>query len=117
MKKLPTLHILNGDATLPAFTAAKLPGQVLVWREILSQGPAIAGIPEETFWLKRQAYINSTYGETAASYKQKVLDEILRLEAAGAFFEVVLWFDSDMMCQVNLFYLLHRMHQLQPNWK
>lgn len=114
MKKLPALHILNGDATLPAFKAAKLPGQVLVWREILSEGPAIAGIPEDTFWQRRQQYIQETYGETAATYKLKVLDELQKLDAAGAFFEVVLWFDADLMCQINLLYLLHRMHQLKP---
>lgn len=114
MKKLPTLHILNGDATLPAIKAAKLPGQILVWREILSEGPAIAGLPEEVFWQRRQMYMEETYGETAATYKLNVLDELQKLEAAGSFFEVVLWFDADLMCQINLLYLLHRMHQLKP---
>lgn len=114
MKKLPTLHILNGDASLPAFKAARLPGQVLVWREILSEGPAIASLPEHTFWQKRQRYMAETYGETAEAYQEKVLDELPKLNAAGIFFEVVLWFDADLMCQVNLLYLLHRMYQLQP---
>ncbi|MFD2998900.1 DUF1835 domain-containing protein [Pontibacter toksunensis] len=114
MKQLSPLHILNGDASLPAFKAAKLPGQVLVWREILSEGPAVANIPEEAFWLRRQTYIYNTYRETAASYQQKVLDELPKLDAAGSFFEIVLWFDADLMCQINLLYLLHRLYQLQP---
>ncbi|GAB3527342.1 hypothetical protein GCM10027443_03760 [Pontibacter brevis] len=87
----------------------------MVWREILSEGPALASVPEETFWQKRQTYITKTYGETAAAYKKKVLDELPKLDAAGGFFEVVLWFDTDLMCRVNLLYLLHRLYQLQPN--
>ncbi|WP_162052461.1 DUF1835 domain-containing protein [Pontibacter pamirensis] len=114
MKKLPTLHIINGDASLTAFEAAKLPGQVLVWREILSEGPTVASLPEHAFWQKRQEYITKTYKETAADYKKKVLDELPKLSAASGFFEVVLWFDADLMCQVNLLYLLHRMYLLQP---
>jgi hypothetical protein len=114
MKKIPTLHILNGDASLPAFSAAKIPGQVLVWREVLSEGPAVATVPEQEFWKIRQTYITSAYHEPAAAYKKKVLDELSKLEAAGAFFEVVLWFDVDLMCQINLLYLLFRLHQIKP---
>lgn len=114
MKKLPTLHILNGDASVPAFTAAGLPGQVMVWREILSEGPVYYTLPEPEFWQKRQDYITSTYGEPAEKYKTKVLEELQKLEGIGAFFEVVLWFDTDLMCQVNLLYLLQRLHQKKP---
>jgi hypothetical protein len=114
MKKLPTLHILNGDASLPAFSAAKIPGLVLVWREVLSEGPAVATVPEQEFWKMRQEYITSAYNEPAAAYKRKVLDELPKVEAAGASFEVVLWFDADLMCQINLLYLLFHLHQLKP---
>lgn len=114
MKKLTTLHILNGDATLPAFKAANLPGQVLVWREILSEGPAVASLPAHEFWQQRQSFITATYPETPEGYQQKVLHELVKIEAAGTFFEVVLWFDSDLMCQINLLYLLHRLYQRRP---
>lgn len=114
MKKLPTLHILNGDASLPAFEAAKIPGQILVWREVLSEGPVFATLPEHEFWQKRQEFITETYGEPPANYRQKVQDEVEKLEGAGAFFEVVLWFDADLMCQVNLLYLLQHLQQRKP---
>ncbi|WP_276496347.1 DUF1835 domain-containing protein [Pontibacter litorisediminis] len=114
MKKLPTLHILNGDASLAAFTAANLPGQVMVWREVLSEGPVLSALPEHGFWQKRQEFITSSYSEPAEKYKEKVLDELQQLEGIGAFFEVVLWFDADLMCQVNLLYLLHRLQQQKP---
>ncbi|OKL40370.1 DUF1835 domain-containing protein [Pontibacter flavimaris] len=114
MKKLPTLHILNGDASVAAFSAAGLPGQVLVWREVLSEGPVFCALPAREFWQKRQEFITSTYGEVPEKYKAKVLDEVQKLEGTGAFFEVVLWFDTDLMCQVNLLYLLQHLHQSNP---
>lgn len=109
MKKLPTLHILNGDATQPTFALADLPGQVLVWREILSEGPVLGTLPDDEFWEKRQQYITQTYSEPQEAYNQKVLQELEKLRGAGAFFEVVLWFDADLMCQANLLYLLQRL--------
>jgi len=33
------LHIVNGDATLTRLAPAALPGDVLVWRDILVEGP------------------------------------------------------------------------------
>ena len=114
MKKLSILHILNGDATIPAFKSANLPGKVLVWREILSEGPAAALLPEQEFWQKRQAYITDIYHDSAEGYQQKVLQDLPKLDAAGTFFEVALWFDADLMCQVNLLYLLQRLHHLRP---
>ncbi|AKD05122.1 DUF1835 domain-containing protein [Pontibacter korlensis] len=115
MKKLPTLHILNGDASLPAFNAANLPGQVLVWREVLSEGPAFYTLSEKEFWRKRQEYITSAYSKSSEKYKEKVIDELKKLEGAGAFFEVVLWFDTDLMCQINLLYLLQYLQQIKPS--
>ncbi|QCR21492.1 DUF1835 domain-containing protein [Pontibacter sp. SGAir0037] len=109
MKKLPSLHILNGDASIPAFEAAKLPGQVLVWREVLSEGPVGPHASEKEFWQKRQAFITAAFAESAEGYRHKVLDELPKLQEAPTFFEVVLWFDADLMCQVNLLYLLQRL--------
>ncbi|GAB3204112.1 hypothetical protein ABID22_004003 [Pontibacter aydingkolensis] len=114
MKKLPSLHILNGDASLPAFEAANLPGQVLIWREVLSEGPAIGSLPEQEFWQKRQEFITQTYNETPDGYSLKVLDVLEKLNMAHAFFEVILWFDADLMCQVNLLYLLQKLSQVKP---
>jgi len=33
------LHIVNGDATVARLTPADLPGEILVWRDILVEGP------------------------------------------------------------------------------
>lgn len=114
MKKLPTLHIVNGDASVPAIKVADLPGQMLVWREILACGPAVYSMPKEAFWQLRQRYITETFQVTPEDYKEKLLNELPKLENANHFFEVVLWFDSDLVCQINLLYLLHQLGKNRP---
>lgn len=114
MKKLESLHIINGDASLDAFESANFPGQVIIWREILSEGPVIGSLPEEEFWQKRKQYILETYNETTEHYKLKVLDALDKLNIANVFFEVILWFDADLMCQINLLYLLNKLSRLKP---
>ena len=114
MKKLTTLHILNGDASVPAFKVADLPGQAIVWREILASGPAVYSLPPEEFWQMRQSYITQTFQVPASDYQEKVLNQISELENASHFFEVVLWFDADLVCQINLLYLLYHLAQKKP---
>jgi hypothetical protein len=33
------LHVLNGDATLNVFERTSFEGDIMVWREVLSEGP------------------------------------------------------------------------------
>lgn len=114
MKKLPTLHILNGDASVPAFKVADLPGQVLVWREILASGPVVYSLPEDAFWRMRRQYLQKHFQATDEDYQQKMAGELRKLNNAAHFFEVVLWFDGDLTCQVNLLYLLHKLSHQKP---
>jgi hypothetical protein len=46
------LHILNGDATLSSFEQTGLDGDIMVWREVLSEGPVEENIASGTFWKK-----------------------------------------------------------------
>ncbi|HUF93288.1 MAG TPA: hypothetical protein VMR23_12980 [Candidatus Limnocylindria bacterium] len=36
------LHVLNGDATASVFGRAGIPGHMLVWRDILCEGPVVS---------------------------------------------------------------------------
>lgn len=101
------LHILNGDGTAGPFAQANIPAdEVIVWREILFEGP-LRLTPPEQFWPTRQRYLTQTYGEGPATYAEMVTAEVNRLENYTHHNEVVLWFEHDLLCQVNLLYLLH----------
>ncbi|QNF33230.1 DUF1835 domain-containing protein [Adhaeribacter swui] len=102
------LHILNGDATATIFKQTDLPGKnILVWREILSEGPIVDHTLPADFWQTRQHYLTQTYQEDAVTYVLKVTAEVKLLETYPQHEEVVLWFEHDLLCQVNLLYLLH----------
>lgn len=99
---MKTLHILNGDATLAIFKQTTFEGDILVWREILSEGP----VSKTNLWATRAKWIGSNFGETEANYANKVLDEVEKLKGVKAYDEVVLWFEYDLVCQINLIYIL-----------
>ena len=100
------LHILNGDATAAVFAAAGLPGDVLVWRDILVEGPLTAGWTEPAALATRAAYLAERFAIDAARYVSGVHAQEEGLASALGHDEVVLWFEQDLFCAVNLWYVL-----------
>lgn len=94
------LHILNGDAALDGFNQTGLDGDVMVWREVLSEGPLQENILSGSFWSARSKWITSTFGESPEIYQHKVIDELGKLNSV--YTEINLWFEFDLHCQVNL---------------
>ena len=100
------LNIHNGDSTAGTARRAPIPGAHMAFREALIAGPTPANL-DETEWRKlRAAHLSTAYG---GSWEETQRD-LERLQAALASFhlhdEVVLWFENDLFCQVNLIYLL-----------
>ncbi|HEY1025346.1 MAG TPA: DUF1835 domain-containing protein [Sphingobacteriaceae bacterium] len=105
------LNILNGDATLHLFNQTTLPGDVLVWREILSEGPVIFGNNESLFETRRH-WLSARFGAPIEEYHQKVIAEFAKLEDVNTYAEVLLWFEFDLTCQVNLIFMLDHFYNL-----
>lgn len=94
------LHVLNGDATLHSFEQTGLEGDVLVWREIFSQGPLAGEISSAAFWDARAAWIDETFNQTAEQYQEKVVSPLEKLNST--YNQINLWFEFDLHCQANL---------------
>ncbi|PAW93028.1 hypothetical protein CKK33_05770 [Mucilaginibacter sp. MD40] len=94
------LHILNGDATLYGFESTGIDGDILIWREVLSEGPLMERIGTAAFWKQREAWITSTFDETPEGYEEKVIQPLEKLNSPYS--EINLWFEFDLHCQVNL---------------
>ncbi|WP_158828691.1 DUF1835 domain-containing protein [Mucilaginibacter lacusdianchii] len=94
-----TLHILNGDATLQVFNQTGLDGDVLVWREVFSEGPLKESLDAD-FWKGREAWITQTFDDTPEGYQENVIRELEKLNEP--YTEINLWFEFDLHCQVNL---------------
>ncbi len=94
------LHILNGDATAYSFEETGLEGDILVWREILSQGPLLEDISSADFWNIRSEWIRQTFNDTSDNYRGKVVNPLEKL--SEPYDEINLWFEFDLHCQANM---------------
>jgi hypothetical protein len=94
------LHILNGDSTAQSFEDTGLEGDILVWREVFSEGPLEEAITSAGFWRNRSEWISKGFDETPEKYQQTVLEPLARLDEV--YDEINLWFEFDLHCQVNL---------------
>ena len=101
------LNIHNGESTAQTARQAPIPGAHLAFREALVAGPTPENLGEDDWRKLRAAHLSSAYG---GSWEEAQRD-LERLEAALASFhlhdEVVLWFEHDLFCQINLLYLLN----------
>jgi hypothetical protein len=101
------LHVHNGDSTAGTAKKAAIPGDHLAWREALVFGPAPGGLSEQEFLGLRAAHLAEAYDVPF----EKCAAELREMHEALASFsdheEVVLWFEHDLFCQVQLIYLLH----------
>lgn len=98
-------HILNGDALKEQFPENIL-GEIIVARECLVDGP-VSGNSLEEFFETRAKFISSEYGGTREGYFNKVVVEFEKIRNIPTSLEVHLWFEDDLFCQVNLWFVVH----------
>ncbi|MBV8391322.1 MAG: DUF1835 domain-containing protein [Mucilaginibacter sp.] len=101
------LHILNGDSTAYSFKDTGLDGDILVWREVLSQGPLIEDISSAAFWEMRSEWICKGLNETPENYRKKVIEPLEKL--SNIYDEITLWFEFDLHCQINMLGVMEMM--------
>jgi hypothetical protein len=100
------LHVLNGDETRTVFERAGLPGEAMVWRDILVEGPVNAGSDAVPALDARVAFLAERLAIDRDTYTRGARAQADALDAAGGHDEVVLWFEQDLFCAVNLWRLL-----------
>jgi len=98
------LHIHSGDSSADEARKASIPGLHLPWREALVAGPIPR--PDQDWVQIRGAHLGEAYGADGAEFTREMARFRQALETAPDHDELVLWFDSDLFCQVNLCYLL-----------
>jgi hypothetical protein len=101
------LHVHNGDSSAGTARDAQISGDHIAWREALVCGPAPSGLTETEFIEVRAAHLANAYSIRI----EKCRAELRAMHDALASFpdhdEVVLWFEHDLFCQVQLIYLLN----------
>lgn len=94
-------HILNGDSLAFSFPDAKIDGEIIVVREGLIDGD-LSGDDLHRFWKSRTDYL----GITEAQYQNAVANEFEKILKAPDGSEFNLWFEYDLFCQVNMWFVL-----------
>lgn len=102
------VHVLNGDAILTLFQQSGVPGEVVVCREMMCEGKVkyTKDLPE--FFESRAKHLEFHYGIDKQTYYTNVVQELEKLDVSGsATDEIVLWFEYDLFCQINMLFILH----------
>ena len=103
------LHLLNGESTAQTLAQSGLAGEHLVWKEALAWGPTPAKVDLSEWCHLRADFLAGANGMDA----QRCFDDLMQQEAAlgtlGNHEEVVLWFEFDLFCQLNLVHLLGKL--------
>lgn len=100
------LHITNGDAFTAYLQKINLGGEIITWREMLCEGKTTTDVGSESFWRNRFDFLKSTYKVSKERFVEFTLKEYRRLCNQKSQHEIVLWFEYDLFCQVNLIAVL-----------
>ena len=94
-------NILNGDSLAYSFPDAKIEGETVVIREALIEGE-LSGDSLHNFWQSRAKYLRITETE----YNNSVVKEFEKIMNAPDNSEFNLWFEYDLFCQVNMWFVI-----------
>jgi len=113
MKSL--LHITNGDCFTSRLQTLPLKGDIITWREMLCEGKTLTAVGSESFWKTRFEFLNKNYKISKSWFVEKTLKEYRSLCNHKQQDHIVLWFEYDLFCQINMLAVLswlktHRRH-------
>ena len=100
------VHLLNGDALLARFPKT-IEGEKLICRECFVEGPVQSKAITD-FFKERSVYLKQQYGELIDhDYNSYVADQFYAFKRiAKDNNPLILWFEDDLFCQVNLWFSL-----------
>jgi hypothetical protein len=107
------LHLTSGESAGDGLRQAGLPGDVLVWRDLLYDGRRPAGWPTGGALTERASFLRRATG--GALEQGRILESLTsqygRLEEACARNRIVLWFDACLFDQAMLAHVLTCLRQ------
>ena len=96
------LHITNGDNFTQRLHNLNLKGDIITWREMLCEGKTLPNVGTETFWKTRFDFLHKNYKVSKSWFIEKTLKEYRSLCNHKQQDQIVLWFEYDLFCQVNM---------------
>ncbi|MBD0401051.1 hypothetical protein [Flammeovirga sp. EKP202] len=99
-------HILNGDSSFEIWKKNNFEGTSIVFREMLVEGDCFGPLFTLSFFESRTSFLNSNFNISSDEYARILHDELQQLNHLKPEDEIVLWFENDLFCQVNLMAIL-----------
>jgi hypothetical protein len=105
----PRLHITSGDIAGEVLAGSGLDGDILVWHDLLYEGPRSPGWPDDRILERRSRFIEQMSGgglragEVLATFKE----QYGRIADLSEDVQVVLWFDACLFDQSMLVHILN----------
>lgn len=108
MRMRQILHITSGDIAGDSLRRSGITGEVFVWHDILYDGPRNPGWPDEPMLHARAQFLEDATG--GGLTRQQTLETLkaqyAKLEKAGPYEAVILWFDACLFDQSMLCHVL-----------
>ncbi len=97
-----SLHITNGDSLGERIQKSTIPGKMLIWREMLCQGPTALEVGSSEFIERRERFLQEYYSIPVGYYKEHFIKELNKLTEDKTYDAIYLWFEYDLFCHVNM---------------
>ena len=105
-----TLHITNGDATVPGLRGAGVAQAIVPWRDALHEGP-VPDVPDDELRRIRAAFLAGRgAGDIGTESELAQRDRALERQRGA---EYVLWFEADLYDQLQIVQVLARLRELE----
>ena len=100
------LHITNGDSFTQKLETLQLKGEIITWREMLCEGKTETNVGSESFWKTRFDFLHKNYKVSKSWFVEKTLKEYRSLCNHKQQDQIILWFEYDLFCQINMLAVL-----------
>ena len=110
---MTTLHITNGDGAAGLIKASAVAGDVLPWRDPMHHGPMPAGHDLRALSETRARYLAGPESDPSQALRDFRLRDDHALAASG-YANVVLWFEHDLLDQLQILQILDLLARLDP---
>ena len=102
---MSVLNITNGDGAAQLLQASSVDGDILPWRDPMHHGPFPAGLGLPELSVIRADYLSGPDDDPSAA-RQGFQQRDDQLRDANRYDEVVLWFEHDLLDQLQILQLL-----------
>ncbi|WP_418603940.1 DUF1835 domain-containing protein [Hwangdonia sp.] len=107
------LHITNGDSLTNYLNELDIVGDKLTWQEMLCEGPTETTVDSAHFFNLRSTFLKDFYDIDLDVSELKA--ELNKLEDTTKYSEIILWFEYDLFCHINMLAVINLLQQKKIN--